>query len=71
MSKPLDADTIDKARMQVADWVECVQRGDDYASDLVLWVVSNLRVDAVRGLAADWDESQAGRPSCDEEGGAL
>ena len=56
MSAP-DMETTDKASRQLAGWVETVQRGDDWASDLVAWVVNNLRPEAVKGLAQDWDNS--------------
>ena len=56
MSAP-DMETTDKASRQLAGWVETVQRGDDWASDLVSWVVNNLRPEAVKGLAQDWDNS--------------
>lgn len=57
----LDMETTDKASRLLAGWVEAVQRGDDYASNLVAWIVSHLPPDAVNGLAADWDDSQADR----------
>ena len=61
MSRP-DMETTDKASRQLASWVEAVQRGDDYASNLVAWVVSHLPPDAVNGLAADWDDGQDDAP---------
>lgn len=61
MSRP-DMETTDKASRQLASWVEAVQRGDDYASNLVAWVVSHLPPDAVKGLAADWDDGQDDAP---------
>ena len=54
-----DTETKEKATRLLSGWVECVQRGDDWASDLVAWVVGNLKPGAVKGLAADWDDSQA------------
>lgn len=62
-----DMETTDKASRQLASWVETVQRGDDRASDLVAWVISNLNPKAVKGLAQDWDNSEADRPA-DERG---
>lgn len=61
MSAP-DIETTEKARRQLAAWVEAVQRGDDWASDLVAWVVLNLNPEAVKGLAQDWDDGQAAAP---------
>ena len=57
MSTP-DMETTDKASRQLAGWVESVQRHDDYASNLVAWIVSHLPPETVKGLAADWDASQ-------------
>ena len=61
MSRP-DMETTDKASRQLAGWVEAVQRGDDYASNLVAWIVSHLSPEVVKGLAADWDDGQADAP---------
>lgn len=66
MSRP-DIETTDKASRELAAWVEAVQRGDEWASDLVAWVVLNLNPKAVEGLAQDWDDGQADRPA-DERG---
>ena len=59
MSTPEEMTEKEKAESLLIQYVEEVQRGNRYASDLAGWLVESLTPKALTGLARDWDDSQA------------
>ena len=59
----------EKAESYLLNYMAEVQRGNRYASDLSDWIIQNLLPEAVKGLASDWDDSQADKPAEEKEGG--
>jgi len=64
---PPDAETREKADLYLLEYLAEIQRGNRHASDLADWLVQNLPAEAVKGLAQDWDDSQADRPQDEGE----
>jgi hypothetical protein len=62
MSAPEEMTEKEKAESFLIQYINEVQSGDRYASDLSGWLVENLTPDALKSLAQDWDDSQEGRP---------
>lgn len=61
MSRP-EMTEREKAESYLLAYLAEIQRGNRYASDFADWLMQNLPPDAVKGLAQDWDDSQADRP---------
>ena len=58
MSTPEEMTEKEKAESFLLQYVEEVQRGNRYATDLTGWLVNSLTPDALKSLAQDWDDSQ-------------
>jgi hypothetical protein len=58
MSTPEEMTEKEKAESFLLQYLEEVQRGNSYASDLTGWLVNSLTPDALKSLAKDWDDSQ-------------
>ena len=67
MSTPENMTEKEKAESFLLAYLAEVQRGNRDAGDLSSWLIESMTPEALKGLAQDWDDSQADKPAEETE----